>query len=306
MRSVGLKWVGLGVVATYLVACGGEAANTPPANTGGTETTSATDLEELSSGLKEHHGHHHGGFMHLVILSAESIGGTPEQHDNVEKVRADLQAKTQPVRDANKNLLMVIADTLADGITSPEEQAKVDAAVTQLAASASAAHVASADALNQLHAILDAAQRTTLVDKVQAHWDVWRQANADEDKDNNGLPDAEEGRLVHMTKLLALTPDQVEKIKAGLKAGMANATNKLDPAEVDAHVKLFGEAFVKETFDAKTLHGENVSSHLAGSGASRMGRFYTVIGPILTADQRTKLAEHFRKHQNLGPNLYGT
>jgi len=311
MRFVGRNGrngIGIGVAAVLLLglaACGGEAANTQP-NTGGTGTTSSDTVDDaqITADLTEHHGHHHGGFTHLVILSVETLGGTPEQHDKIEKVRADLLAKTMPVRDANKNLLTVLADVLADGIATPEENAKVDGAVAQLATAASAAHAASADALNQLHEILDAAQRTTLVEKVQAHWQVWRQANAEEDKDNNGLPDAEERRLAHMTKLLALTADQVEKIKTGLKTAMANLPGKLDPAEVDAHVKAFGDAFVQATFDVKSLHtGEGVSSHLAAAGAGRMARFYTVVAPILTADQRTKLADHFRKHENAGPNL---
>jgi len=231
MRVVGLTGTGFALVfGLGLVACGGSSSNPPPATGGDTTNAATIGDEELASDLREHHGHHHGGFTHLVILSVETIGGTPEQHDKIEKVRADLIAKTAPVRDANKNVLVVLADVLADGVATPEENAKVDAAVAQLAAAASAAHAASADALNQLHEILDAAQRTALVEKVQAHWQVWRQSNAEEDKDNNGLPDAEERRLVHMTKLLGLAPDQVEKAKTALKAGMANLPGKLDPA----------------------------------------------------------------------------
>jgi hypothetical protein len=140
--------------------------------------------------------------------------------------------------------------------------------------------------MNKLHATLDAAQRTALVDKIAAHWQVWQQANAEDDKDSNGLPDAEERRLTHMTKLLTLSADEVEKIKANLKTGMATLAHKLDPAEIDAHVKAFSEAFVKDQFDAATLKGENVNSHLAGAGAARMARFYGIMAPSLTPEQR--------------------
>jgi len=284
------------------LACGGSSSNTQPTTPTNT-SANAGDEASLTAELTEHHGHHHGGFTHLVIMSVETIGGTPEQHDKIEAIRKDLLAKTAPVHDANKNLIGVLADVLADGVATPEESARVDAAVAQLASASSAAHGASAQALNQLHGVLDAAQRQTLIDKVQAQWDVWRQANAEEDKDNNGLPDAEERRLNHMTKLLGLSQDQVDKIKANLKTGMANLPTRLDPAEVDAHIKAFGEAFVKDSFDATALHGENVNAHLAGSGAARMARFYTIVAPALTPDQRTKLADHFRKHQNKGPEL---
>jgi hypothetical protein len=60
---------------------------------------------------------------------------------------------------------------------------------------------------------------------------------------------------------------------------------------------------VKETFDAAALPGDSVNAHLAGAGSERMAKFYTLVAPVLTADQRTKLADHFRKHQNKGMDL---
>lgn len=302
MRFVG--WIGMGSLLLGLAACGGGSADTKTGTTTPTNTTTAGADEDATFGdLREHHANHHGGFTHLVILSVETVGGTPEQKEKIDAVRKDLLAKTSPVHDANKNLFAVLADVLADGNASPDDNTKLDAAVQQLVAAASAAHAASAQALNQLHGLLDASQRQTVVEKVQANWDVWRQANHDEDKDNNGIPDAEEHRLKRLTPALALTPDQIEKMKTALKPALANLPTKLDPAEVDAHVKAFGEAFVKDAFDAATMKGETVSAHLAGSGAARMAKFYATIAPILTPDQRTKLADHFHKHQNKGPEL---
>jgi Spy/CpxP family protein refolding chaperone len=298
-------WALVVIAGVGLSGCGGpDASNPPPATANSAETaTTAADEEGLASDLREHHGHHHGGVTRLILESVETLGGTPEQHDKIEKIRADLQARLAPVNAANQNLLGVLADVLADGIASPEEQAKVDAAVAQIATAAVAAHGASADALNQLHGVLDAAQRSALIDKVQAHWQVWREANSADDKDNNGLADAEERRVTHLTKVLGLTPDQVQKMTAALKTGMASASNKLDPSVVDAHLKAFGEAFVKDTFDAKSLSGDSANSGLAASGASRMARFYVVVAPTLTADQRTKLSEYFHKHQTQSQNL---
>jgi Spy/CpxP family protein refolding chaperone len=299
MRLVG--WIGTGsLIAAF--ACGGGSANTETNTATNSANTQTTDDAALNADLMEHHAHHHGGFTHLVIMSVETVGGTPEQKDKIEAIRKDLLAKTAPVHAANTNLITVLADTLADGTASPEEQAKVDAAVQQLATASSSAHTAAAQAMNQLHAVLDAAQRQTLVDKVQAQWEVWRSANAADDKDNNGLSDADERRLEALTKKFALAADQVDKMKAALKTAMVNAP-KLDPAEVDAHIKKWGEAFVTDGFDSTKMGGEEVNAHLAGAGAGRMARFYVTIAPILTADQRTKLADHFRKHENKGPDL---
>lgn len=301
MRLVGC--LGIGLLVAGLAACGGGSANTGTTTATNTTPTATTGDDATFGDLREHHRHHHGGFMHFVIMSVETVGGTPEQKEKIEVVRKDLLAKTAPVHEANKNLIAVMADVLADGDASPDDNKKLDAAVAQLAAAASAVHIASTQALNQLHGILDAAQRQTVADKVEAHWQVWRQANHDDDKDNNGMADAEEHHVKHLTTTLGLSADQVTKMHAALKTSMANLPSKLDPAEVDAHVKSFGDAFTKDTFDAASLHGENVASHLAGAGAARMARFYATIAPILTVEQRAKLADHFHKHQNKSPEL---
>ncbi len=299
MRFVG--WIGMGSLVAVM-ACGGGSASTGTNTATNSANTQTTDEAALNADMMEHHGHHHGGFTHLVIMSVETIGGTPEQKDKIEAIRKDLVAKTSPVHDANKNLITVLAEVLADGVASPEESAKVDTAVQQLSTASAAAHAAAAQSMNQLHAILDAAQRQTLADKVEAQWQVWRAANSADDKDNNGLSDADEHRLERLTKPLALTPDQVDKMKVALKAGMANLP-KLDHAEIDAHIKKWGEAFVTDGFDSTKVGGEEVNAHLASAGAGRMAHFYVVIAPILTPDQRTKLAAHFQKHQNKGPEL---
>ncbi len=301
MRFVGC--LGIGLLVAGLAACGGGNANTGTTTAANSDTTTTSADDATFGDLREHHAHHHGGFIHFVIMSVETVGGTPEQKEKIEAVRKDLLAKTAPVHEANKNLISVMADVLADGDASPDDNKKLDAAVAQLAAAAAAAHGASTQALNQLHGVLDAAQRQTVADKVEAHWQMWRQSNHTDDKDNSGMADAEEHHVKRLTKTLDLSADQVEKMKAALKTGMANLPGRLDPAEVDAHVKAFGEAFTKDTFDAASLHGENVASHLAGAGAARMARFYATIAPMLTVDQRTKLSEHFKKHQNKGPEL---
>jgi Spy/CpxP family protein refolding chaperone len=164
-----------------------------------------------------------------------------------------------------------------------------------------AAHAAATDALNQLHTILTPPQRVALVQKLDAHWQVWQQANAnaeDEPEDGHGRG----GRFAALSHDLGLTPDQVTHIRGSLRgtsgatAG-ADAPKKLDPAELEGHMKAFGTAFEGETFDAKTINnGEGVNGHLAAHGTRRMARFYEAAAPVLTADQRTKLAASLREH----------
>ena len=83
----------------------------------------------------------------------------------------------EPARAAEQSLLATLADGLAGANL---DAARVDAAVAQVSAAAAAVHDASADALNELHAVLTPPERGALVDKVEAHWAVWQKANAED------------------------------------------------------------------------------------------------------------------------------
>jgi Spy/CpxP family protein refolding chaperone len=260
--------------------------------------TVAAEDEETSADLKAHHRHHHhGGFAMFILMAADTVGATPEQQAAVDKIKADLHAKMGPAHDAEKALLLTLADGVAAGNI---DMGKVDAAVAQVTTAAGQVHAATADAVNQLHAVLRPEQRSALVDKVEAHWLIWKNANGEEATQHEHEVG---GRIHHIQTALNLSPDQVEKIKANFTAQMAAVTAsqqaKFDPAEAEAHFKAFGAAFASETFDAKTLTtGDATNAHMATWGATRMVRFYETVTPTLTPEQRTKLAEMIREHAN--------
>jgi Spy/CpxP family protein refolding chaperone len=273
--------------------CGGATASGPPAN------TAATDDDDASSGLTEYHRyHHHGGVTLFIAMSLDTLGVSPEQRVAVEKIKADLHARMEPARAAEQNL----GTTLADGVAAGSfDVAKVDAAVAQASATAAGLHDASAEALNELHAVLTPPQRAALVDKVEAHWAVWQKANAEE----SDPVKAEGGHLAALASELALTPDQVERIRAALGEGMKTLP-RVDPQEIAAHLHAFGEAFRSDKFDAKTLTTANgANAHLVGWGAGRMARFVEAVGPVLTPEQRAKLADRLREHATHNPNAQG-
>jgi Spy/CpxP family protein refolding chaperone len=148
--------------------------------------------------------------------------------------------------------------------------------------------------LNQLHAALTPEQRAVLVDKVIAHWQVWKAANAQEEKagDTTHL-----GQLDWVAKDLSLRPDQVEKIRATFAASLSGLPRRFDSAQAQAHIDELATAFKAPTFDAKTLqHAPFVNQHLALWGARRMASFYEAIDPLLTGDQRTKLSAELKLH----------
>jgi Spy/CpxP family protein refolding chaperone len=288
------RWIGRAAVALFAlgnaaVGCGGESASGPPPATGAQASTA--EDETAAAELAEHHRHHHGGLTKFIVMAVDTLGVPPEQKAQIEKIQADLKAHRAPLRDAEHALMALLADGIAAGNF---DAAKVEAAVAQVESAAAAVHVASTDALNQLHAALTPVERAALIDKVQAHWQVWQQANAEE----QAAAGQKQGHLAHLAEELGLTADQVEKIRTSLHAASGDSPHRLASKEFDAEMNAFASAFTADTFDAKSLAtGQTASAHLASAGVARMTRFYEAVTPVLTPEQRTKLAEHLREHQ---------
>jgi Spy/CpxP family protein refolding chaperone len=290
------KWLGVlpVVLAVTSVGCSSPPAQSPTAGTEGVAAGSvALEDDQASVELKTHHRHHHGGFIGFVIAGVETIGVTPEQQAAIDKIKADFRAKVEPVRTANGLVMTTLADGVAAGAI---DKAKIDAALAGVSSSAGQVHSATADALNQLHNVLRPEQRVALVDKIDAHWGVWKEANAGDQATDNAKPD---GHIAHLAKELSLTSDQVEKTRANLAALPPASRGPFDPTAAEAHVKAFSAAFVADTFDAKTLTtADAANTQVSAWGASRMVRFYEALTPVLTPDQRTQIAAKLREHAN--------
>jgi hypothetical protein len=96
-----------------------------------------------------------------------------------------------------------------------------------MSSAAAAVDGAVADSINQLHATPTPPQRAALIGKVEAHFDVWRQANS---ADGPVEKDAHGGQLASLKKELGLSSDQIEKIRAGLTSSMGSAPVHFDEA----------------------------------------------------------------------------
>jgi len=291
-----LGWLGVFSVVAGVTSVGcaetATPAQSPTTTTEGVASAGSMEDDQATVELKAHHRHHHGGFAGFVLAAVETVGATPDQDAAIEKVKADFKARTEPVRVANGALMNVLADGIAAGNI---DQAKVDAAVAAVSAAAGQVHGATADALNALHNVLTAEQRVALVDKVEAHWSLWKDSNAGDQGHDNARP---EGHIAQLATEIGLTGDQVDKVRANL-GGVASARTAFDPAAAEAHAKAFATAFVLPTFDAKTLvTADPANTHIAAWGAARMVRFYQALSPVLTADQRTKVSASLREHAN--------
>jgi Spy/CpxP family protein refolding chaperone len=306
-------------IGSTLAACGGEAATSPtaaapppasvaPAPVAPPPPTAAAPAAaapaasaapaaepppnaagaELAEG-EEHRHRHHGGVLMLVAMSLKDLDLSADQRTAVDKIRADLLAKMEPARAAGKDL----ANTLADGVAAGAvNRAKADAAVGKLVTQVQAEHDAALAALDQLHAALTAPQRTALVDAMQSHWEKWKEAQGHEEgTDKQHHP----GHLLELVRDLGLTKDQAEKIKTKFHDLMKGAPQDQQHKEVQDHLQAFGTAFKADNFSAKSLSkAKAANGHMARWGATRMERFFEAAAPILTPDQRTKLAAEIR------------
>jgi uncharacterized membrane protein len=237
--------------------------------------------------MEHHRYHHHGGLTLLVALSLDTLGVSSDHRDSVDRIRDKLQVAMEPARAAEQHLVTVLADGLAAGTL---DTVGVDAAVARVEDAAAKVHDVCIEPLNELHAVLTPAERSALVDKVEAHWAVWRKSN----DDGNDPANPEPARLATLTARFGLAKEQADKIRARLSEGHAPP---FDPQDATAYLRVFGNAFRSEKFDARTLTTANIAdTELAGWGAARMARFVEAASPMLTPDQRSHFAVSLRVH----------
>lgn len=272
------KMVGLALLAAGLGGC---AAHLKGAD--------EQDAEEAFAGLREHHRHHHrGGVTQFIAMSLDTIGGDDAQRPQIEKLQASLDTCMVPTRDAEQQLMRTWADGVAAGAI---ESAKFEAAIVELNSTAAAAYECSVEGLNTLHGLLTPAEREVVADKVQAHWEIWREVN-----DGVEVAGRERGGLVaELAEDLALTDSQLERIYAGLVTAFSGSTFESKKAE--AHVLAFAAAFVFTSFDARSVTPDE-AGRLSAPGARRMALFYETVTPVLQPAQRVALAEQLREHAN--------
>ena len=288
----------LGVLAALAwggssLGCGGAAASTSAAASEAPTTAPVDSADDpVADSVVEQHRHHHGGITMFVAMSLDTLGVAPEQRAAIEKIQRDLYAALAPAQTAEQSLLAVLADGVAAGTV---DTTKVDEAIARADAALGGVRAATADSLNQLHAILDSAQRAELAQKLQAHWSVWQHAN---DEDDGQTVQREHGRyLAAVTRELGLSTEQIGRVKSTMEANAPEKAKRLDVSQVEANLTTFENAFASDTFDAHALNGaEGTNAQIASHGIRRMARFYEALAPVLTPDQRTQLAAKLRDH----------
>jgi len=221
---------------------------------------------------RQHKGGHRKGLVGAA-LKLESL--TPDQRTQIEQLVSQRRAAAKPVRQADAQVLEVLAQQVfADRM---DAQALAPSLAVERVAVAQERSIDVAT-LGQLHSILTPAQRAELVDKIEA-----RMANG---------PRAAEGAKERGAwkggGKLGLSEQQREQIKTNLQASR--------PATVDpqrGQMKAALESFRGDAFDASAL------ARPADPGAREV-RLTQAMLPVLTPNQRATYADmlkHRAEHE---------
>jgi Spy/CpxP family protein refolding chaperone len=229
--------------------------------------------------------HRHGGVAILIVPALSRMEfSSPEERGEVDRITAQLNAASASVNEAWRRFDDVIADGVEKGHV---ERAKIDDVEAPLLAAMSDLHEASASAMNQLHSVLTPRRRFELMEKIDARWEAWKKLQGDS-------PPAHRRDVDVLRRDVGLTPEQSALVVGQLGTNLAVPAYE---ARIERHLRAFEQAFMSDTFDARTLDTERAANHDMGAWrADRIVRLYTAAAPVLTPEQRTKLAADLRRH----------
>lgn len=271
-----------------------------PATASAVETSTAAAVKPSATASAEpKHARrergHHGPAM-MMLRAARDL---PDLKDAQKTALDKLDGEMKPSDTTRAALKDLHADLAAEIKAGKIDLAKLEPRFTAIDKAAQEHQEKEAEALNQLHATLDAAQRKALVAQIRA-----KQGEHDgEAKEHRGDKDAKgddwsKRKLEHMTKELGLDDAQQKSVEAILAK-----SERMTPEQMQAHrdemkkkMDALLTAFEADTFDAKKLDLSMMPGKKARDGAVRELTELSQIVPILKPEQREKLAAIIERH----------
>jgi Spy/CpxP family protein refolding chaperone len=230
-----------------------------------------------------------------MFRAARDLQLTDAQKSTLDNLEAQ-EASGDTPRDDFKDLQV---DTIAGIHAGKLDAAKLQSDFAAIDKAMAARQARDADALNGLYAALDATQRKALVAALrtrEAARDAAYAAHAEADAGSTA--DWTKRRLDRMTMQLGLDAGQQKAVGAFLAKG----GDSMNPAAMrglrDEGKKRMGavlSAFEGDGFDAKKLDLAGVPGKTPHEGLEKDTTFLSQILPILTPEQREKLAAQ-REH----------
>jgi hypothetical protein len=257
--------------------------------------SAAVDDDALAAEeLLEYHRCRFGGLSRFTSLSLDTLGIGEERGAQIGAIKTGLDAALAPLDRAEQSLIATLASGVAAGSVNAHD---VELAIARITKTAESSRSSTASAINDLHRALAPVERSAVGDKMRAHWTVWQEVNEDQ---GNVAPEDDPrgvGRLAKLTRLIGLTPSQIDRIGSDLRAASAASTGADTHIvrDVDSRLQAFADAFSRDSFDVgAALASNSTDTELATLGATRMARFFTVAVSALSIEQRTALVVYLR------------
>ena len=131
---------------------------------------------------------------------------------------------------------------------------------------------------------LSPAERAALVDKVQAHCQVWRQDNHDQQPARR----ERRGRLAKLPTRAEPHAGPGHQDLGGPPRDAGRTPREFDPKKVKRHVEAFSKTFASDSFDAKSRHVERERRSRELRRGANGALLRDRDSPVLTPEQRTK------------------
>jgi Spy/CpxP family protein refolding chaperone len=198
------------------------------------------------------------------------------QRAEVERLVTDVKRELAPLKEAHAALALELAAQVRAGQVDRD---RITPRVEAMARAAEGSKTVMQTSLGKLHALLDGPQRAELVAALQALHEA-----------HGGGP----GRLHALAEELGLSVDQRDRIKAAVMASLPaghpgpKGLRKL----MHQHLKAAARAFVGGSFDPASLHPGPGLMPPPGARGERLVALVEAALPVLTAEQRVKLADH--------------
>jgi Spy/CpxP family protein refolding chaperone len=250
---------------------------------GGVEEDMAASSLEQSLGQGPGWG---GPFAHKLQKALSEVGLRTDQKNALENLRLKIVAETATMRKARSDLFAELAQQIRRGALDESRLSALKGAIEK---EMTADRPVFVSALNALHNTLDAAQRQKLVDnlKPQRPW----------------MGRGRQHFVEKLQKEIGLTDEQMGQIRDTIKAQMKQHRNELrgKMGKMRGELKAAAEAFVSDSFDAAKIPLLAQGHQMMGNHMDKMIAVGKQVLPILTPEQREKLAtllEQRAKHMD--------
>jgi Spy/CpxP family protein refolding chaperone len=278
------------LLALPLGCAKGDSQATPPAGSSSTAAAQApTPTSPSASAKQERHGREHAGPAGTIFRAARDLELTDAQKTTIDGLESQLEG-AEPPNDDFKTLQADIVTGIRAGKLDP---AKLQTDYAAIDKTLLAQQAKEADALSGLYAALEPAQRKTLVEAVRAK-QAAREAQFDAHLAGDAGAPAEwtKRRLDRMTAQLGLDATEQPKVAAILAKddSMSPAAMRVQRDEGKKRMDAVLGAFAADKFDPKTLDLGAIPGKTAHEGLEKDTKFLAQLLPILTPEQREKLA----------------